>query len=189
MSIRCGPSKMPSSTTPAASSSSATTAGSSTGWRGNLSSADGLRSAFRLVKPAMKLIAAKAWLIAIAVAGALQAAPPANERPATWAQPVEVKGAPNLFKVSDSLYRSAQPTAEGMRNLKERGIVTVVSLRSFHSDRDEIGSTGMAYEGDRGPGVRMRSRCVLRLAGHCQAGAVAAAEPGPPYETLSRRKS
>ena len=33
-----------------------------------------------------------------------------------------------------------------MRSLKDRGILTVVNLRSFHSDRDEIGNTGLAYE-------------------------------------------
>jgi len=71
---------------------------------------------------------------------------PSNDRPEQWAQPVALEGVPNLFKVDDALYRSAQPTAEGMRNLKKRGIVTIVNLRSFHSDRDEIGDTGLAYE-------------------------------------------
>jgi len=72
---------------------------------------------------------------------------PGNDaRPAEWAQPIQLDGAPNLHKVSDQLYRSAQPTAEGMRNLKEMGIETVVNLRSFHSDRNEIGNTGLAYE-------------------------------------------
>ena len=70
---------------------------------------------------------------------------PAN-RPAHWAKPIEVKGAPNLHKVSDMLYRSAQPSAEGMANLKAMGIETIFNLRSFHSDRDEIGNTGLAYE-------------------------------------------
>jgi protein tyrosine/serine phosphatase len=44
------------------------------------------------------------------------------------------------------LYRSAQPDAEGFRNLKKMGIRTVISLRSFHSDRKKIGDTGLAYE-------------------------------------------
>jgi protein tyrosine/serine phosphatase len=57
-----------------------------------------------------------------------------------------VKGVPNLHKVSDSLYRSAQPSAEGIANLKTTGIGTVVNLRSFHSDRDEVANTGLAYE-------------------------------------------
>jgi protein tyrosine/serine phosphatase len=57
-----------------------------------------------------------------------------------------VKGVPNLHKVSDGLYRSAQPTDKGMANLRDLGIETVVNLRSMHSDRDEIGETGLAYE-------------------------------------------
>lgn len=67
-------------------------------------------------------------------------------RPSSWAQPVELKGTPNLHKVSSNLYRSAQPSAEGMRNLKQMGIKTIVNLRAFHSDRDEIGDTGLGYE-------------------------------------------
>lgn len=69
-----------------------------------------------------------------------------TNRPASWAQPVSLDGVPNLHQVSTNLYRSAQPAAQGMRNLKQKGIVTVVSLRSFHSDRDEIGETGLEYE-------------------------------------------
>jgi protein tyrosine phosphatase (PTP) superfamily phosphohydrolase (DUF442 family) len=69
-----------------------------------------------------------------------------RNRPPHWAQPLQMKGVPNLHKVSDSLYRSAQPSAEGMRNLKAIGVETIVNLRSFHSDRDEIGDTGLAHE-------------------------------------------
>lgn len=69
-----------------------------------------------------------------------------TQRPASWATPIQLKGVPNLHQVSDHLYRSAQPTAEGMKNLKMMGIATIVNLRSFHSDRDEIGNTGLAYE-------------------------------------------
>jgi len=67
-------------------------------------------------------------------------------RPERWAKPMEMKGVPNLHKVSETLYRSSQPSADGMRNLKAMGIETIVNLRSFHSDRDEIGDTGLAYE-------------------------------------------
>jgi protein tyrosine/serine phosphatase len=59
---------------------------------------------------------------------------------------MEMKGVPNLHKVSDTLYRSAQPSKEGMKNLKAMGIESVINLRSFHSDREEIGNTGLAYE-------------------------------------------
>jgi len=67
-------------------------------------------------------------------------------RPEKWAQPIRMEGVPNLHKVTDNLYRSAQPTAEGMGNLKKMGVETIVNLRSFHTDRDEIGNTGLAYE-------------------------------------------
>jgi len=69
-----------------------------------------------------------------------------EKRPEHWAQPVKLEGVPNLHKVSDKLYRSAQPTAEGIANLKKMGIVTIINLRTFHSDRDEIGSTDIKYE-------------------------------------------
>lgn len=71
---------------------------------------------------------------------------PTPNRPVNWAQPIRLEGVPNLHKVSDTLYRSAQPSAEGMKNLKAMGIETIVNLRSFHSDRDKIKETGLAYE-------------------------------------------
>lgn len=79
----------------------------------------------------------------LAIAGAAAAF---AERPATWAQPVALEGVPNLHEVSAQLYRSAQPTAQGMRNLKQMGVATVVCLRSFHSDLDEIGETELELE-------------------------------------------
>ena len=63
-----------------------------------------------------------------------------------WAERIELPGLPNLHKVSDDLYRGAQPTAEGMKQLKKLGIKTVVNLRSLHLDRDEIKDAGLAYE-------------------------------------------
>ena len=63
-----------------------------------------------------------------------------------WAHRLELPGVPNFHKVSDELYRGAQPSAEGMRQLEKLGIKTVVNLRSFHSDRDEIKGTGLGYE-------------------------------------------
>lgn len=55
-------------------------------------------------------------------------------RPGKWAVEIETAGVPNLHKVSDVLYRSAQPTAEGMTNLVALGIKTVVNLRTFQGD-------------------------------------------------------
>ena len=64
----------------------------------------------------------------------------------TWAGPIERPGLPNLHKVSDDLYRGAQPTAEGMKQLEKMGVRTVVNLRSFHSDRRELVATSLDYE-------------------------------------------
>lgn len=70
---------------------------------------------------------------------------PAREgkRPDEWAKGMEMEGVPNFYKVSDSLYRSSQPTAEGMRNLEKMGIKTVVNLRYFSSDDDRLAGTHM----------------------------------------------
>lgn len=70
----------------------------------------------------------------------------ADQRPATWAEPVELAGVPNLHRINDSLYRSAQPTARGMQNLEVMGIKTVINLRAVHSDDDELRGTGLKGE-------------------------------------------
>ena len=69
-----------------------------------------------------------------------------EKRNPIWAKPIEIKGTKNAFQVSPALYRSAQPTTLGFLELKKIGICTVINLRSFHSDRKEIGDTGLAYE-------------------------------------------
>lgn len=66
-------------------------------------------------------------------------------RPENWAQPIEMEGVSNLYKLSDDLYRSAQPSAEGMTNLEDMGIKTIVNLRSFNSDRNEMEGTDLEY--------------------------------------------
>jgi protein tyrosine/serine phosphatase len=70
----------------------------------------------------------------------------ADSRPEKWAQPLQREGLPNLYQVTPLLYRGAQPTASGMQQLKAMGIKTVVNLRSFNSDRKELGTTGLTYE-------------------------------------------
>src|SRR5262245_26418809 len=57
----------------------------------------------------------------------------------------DLPGLENFARVSEELYRGAQPTAEGMQELARLGIKTVVDLRSFHSDRDELRGTGLRY--------------------------------------------
>ena len=70
----------------------------------------------------------------------------AGARDTNWAAKVERAGLPNLHRVTDQLYRCAQPTASGMRNAEKMGIKTVISLRAFHSDRDELVSTKLRKE-------------------------------------------
>jgi protein tyrosine phosphatase (PTP) superfamily phosphohydrolase (DUF442 family) len=80
------------------------------------------------------------------LAGVAGADPLIANRPNTWAQRVNLAGVPNLYRVSEALYRGDQPSLLGMQNLKKLGVRTILNLRSFHSDRDEIGETGLAYE-------------------------------------------
>lgn len=63
-----------------------------------------------------------------------------------WAKSIQIEGVSNLYKVSEDLYRSGQPTAAGMRSLNTMGIRTVVNLRSFYSDLTKIKGTGLGYE-------------------------------------------
>ncbi len=72
-----------------------------------------------------------------------------TDRPPKWAQPVKLDGVPNLHKISGKLYRSAQPSAEGMKKLKELGIKTIINLRSFHTDKDEIEDSGTDFNYER----------------------------------------
>jgi protein tyrosine phosphatase (PTP) superfamily phosphohydrolase (DUF442 family) len=64
-------------------------------------------------------------------------------RPPQWAQPLTIAGITNCFRVTTNLYRGSQPSANGMKNLKALGIKTVVNLRSFHSDKDEVADTSL----------------------------------------------
>ena len=70
----------------------------------------------------------------------------AAERNPTWAVKVERPGLPNFFRVAPNLYRSAQPTADGLRAAEKLGIKTVINLRAFHADTDEPESTKLRIE-------------------------------------------
>lgn len=58
---------------------------------------------------------------------------------------LRIDSLPNAFKISENLYRGAQPTAEGFKELKKLGVKTVICLRSFHSDKDLIAGSGLDY--------------------------------------------
>ncbi|MGZ6276999.1 MAG: fused DSP-PTPase phosphatase/NAD kinase-like protein, partial [Syntrophales bacterium] len=51
-----------------------------------------------------------------------------------------------MHKINDNLYRSAQPTKRGMKNLKTLGIRTIINLRPFYYDTDEIRGTELLNE-------------------------------------------
>ena len=53
----------------------------------------------------------------LAVAGAA----PAAEAHRPWATPLKQPGVPNLHRVTTNLFRSAQPTAAGMKSIEEIG--------------------------------------------------------------------
>ena len=64
-------------------------------------------------------------------------------RPKNWAKPLEMPGISNFSQVTTNLYRGAQPTAEGVKQLKLLGIRTVINLRAFHSDKEKVAGTGL----------------------------------------------
>jgi protein tyrosine/serine phosphatase len=69
-----------------------------------------------------------------------------SQRPVNWAVAIKEEGLPNFHKVSETLYRGAQPDANGIAKLKEMGIKTILNLRAFHSDKDEIGDVNIGCE-------------------------------------------
>jgi protein tyrosine/serine phosphatase len=89
------------------------------------------------------------WLIVLGVILLLPSFGHTDEpasRPESWAVKLDRPGLPNLHKVSDGLYRGAQPTAEGIKELEKLGVKTIVCLRDNHSDKDLIGDAKIAYE-------------------------------------------
>jgi protein tyrosine phosphatase (PTP) superfamily phosphohydrolase (DUF442 family) len=64
-------------------------------------------------------------------------------RPANWAIKLEQPGLSGLHQVTTNLYRGAQPTTRGMAELKAMGIKTIINLRNWHSDDDEVLGLGL----------------------------------------------
>ena len=86
-------------------------------------------------------LATRALLISLTLFAALPAR--AQSRPADWAVPVEKPGLPNLARVSDWLWRGAQPTREGVLELAKLHVRTIVDLRAYHSDAPLLAGTGI----------------------------------------------
>jgi tyrosine-protein phosphatase SIW14 len=54
-----------------------------------------------------------------------------------------VPGLDNFARVNPALYRGAQPTEEGLKQLKAMGIKTVIDFRSYHSTHKQVEAAGM----------------------------------------------
>ena len=63
-------------------------------------------------------------------------------RPIAWAQPVIGTSLDNLFQVSPELYRSEQPGAGDVADLKALGIRSILNLRETHHDTAVKGLSG-----------------------------------------------
>ena len=87
---------------------------------------------------------------------------PAAVRPASWARPIALAGAPEMHWVADNFYRSAQPDAEGFRALATQyGIRTVISLRAFNADEELANGLGLRLERFRIHTWRIRSERIV----------------------------
>jgi tyrosine-protein phosphatase SIW14 len=66
----------------------------------------------------------------------------------TFGEKLKVRGIPNAGKVSDTLFRGAQPHAQGYQQLKELGVSIVVDLRNTgpkSPEKSTVESLGMRY--------------------------------------------
>ena len=54
-----------------------------------------------------------------------------------------LKGLSNVGKLSQKIYRGAQPTEDGYKTLKDMGIKTVINLRTTKHERSMVESNGM----------------------------------------------
>ena len=57
----------------------------------------------------------------------------------------DLPGLPNFARVSDGLYRGAQPTREGFEGLRAMGVRTVINLRDHHSDAPLLADLDIRY--------------------------------------------
>jgi protein tyrosine phosphatase (PTP) superfamily phosphohydrolase (DUF442 family) len=80
-----------------------------------------------------------------------------------WAERIANSHLQNFHKVSDNLYRGAQPSPAGMRELQRMGIRTIINLRDWHSDRTALKGTSLRYEHIRMSAAWPRDKDVIRF--------------------------
>src|SRR6266403_492889 len=65
------------------------------------------------------------------------------------AEKLKIAGVPNAGKISDVLFRGAQPSAQGLAELKKLGVTTIVDLRGNRGpvtrEREQAESLGMHF--------------------------------------------
>jgi protein tyrosine/serine phosphatase len=79
------------------------------------------------------------WLAAL-TGQAVAEGQPSREK---WAETIASPLLKNFHRVSEDLYRGAQPSAEGMKEIVRLGIRTVINLRSWNSDDELLRGTAI----------------------------------------------
>ncbi len=104
---------------------------------------------YQVKGPTGERVGARAWLLdlaaTVAARGPVPVGPGEGKPKRIWAEAIEKPGLPNLHRVTSTLYRGGQPTAEGIRELRALGVRRIVNLRAAHSDRDLLEGTGIDY--------------------------------------------
>jgi tyrosine-protein phosphatase SIW14 len=81
----------------------------------------------------------------------------------SWATAIAEPGLPNLHKVSDDLYRGAQPSDDGLRRLPEFGIRTVVNVRGSDDDLGVVRAAALEYHFIPMSAWNLRDRDIVRF--------------------------
>jgi tyrosine-protein phosphatase SIW14 len=90
-----------------------------------------------------RLVVLTAWFVG---AGCVNVSADGHTKTSHSAEKHTPPSIPMFAKVSDTLYRGGQPTHEGFSELKKMGIKTVVLLRVFENEEDEISARlGLQY--------------------------------------------
>lgn len=81
-------------------------------------------------------------LLVLAGCGAqAESVPTATSTGKPFAQRLD--GIENLARINATLYRGAQPDAKGYQVLKQLGVKTVISFRSYHTEKKDVEAAGM----------------------------------------------
>lgn len=111
-----------------------------------------------------------------------QTSPRVEPRPTSWAEHIPSQHLKNWHKLDEDVYRSEQPGRKGFIEIRDRGIKTVINLRSHHSDDSKAGDLGLVLvrvpmtaagfsEADIVAALRAIQSAAKPVLIHCQRGA------------------